>query len=172
MLFAIMCPLGILLGSGLYTAVAGSTAGELTTAVLTAIASGTRLGLPQPHARTHATHARTHGTHAHNARSRPVPTTQARLCTWPSSTFCWRNSKRPGTSTSSSSWYVYMYASLVLYGACVRAPLCWLCVTILRNNSHAQCQAVVGFAAMASLLFAFDHDHGGEDEDADHSHSR
>ncbi len=67
MLFAIMCPLGILLGSGLYTAVAGSTAGELTTAVLTAIASGTCLAstTPIPH--------RTHRTHAPHAHGRTAP---------------------------------------------------------------------------------------------------
>lgn len=99
MLFAIMCPLGILLGSGLYTAVAGSTAGELTTAVLTAIASGT---------------------------------------------------------------FVYVAIVDILLEEFQTA----------RDKYIKFLLAVVGFAAMASLLFAFDHDHGGEDEDADHSHSR
>jgi hypothetical protein len=73
-----------------------------------------------------------------------------------------------------------MYASLIVRVRACAVVLFAMCRQIQKLNHQlihtivhcVQCQAVVGFAAMASLLFAFDHDHGGEDEDADHSHSR
>jgi len=97
LLFSIMCPLGVLLGSLLYLAVSDSGIEDLISAVLTAIASGTFL-------------------------------------------------------------YVAIVDILVVE------------FRTSRDKYLKFLLALIGFLAMASLLFAFDHEHGEDDHDHDHDH--